>query len=232
MAARNRFGNAYGIVQDPAHAQAVCLQFARVAIDLDLTRRGAVDAHRTHAVDTGQRGRHLVVQDLVQARERLVGRGRQDHDRHVVGAEFEDDGHRGAVRQLGVDHVQFVPDIVGRLLDVDAILEFQGQDADVLLRPGGQFLEVRDAVQRVLQELRQVLLDVRGAGSLVGRHHHDDVGVELRELGDRSPREREDAEDHEGDEDQRRRDRMLYRTSVDAHTRSSLDCDLGAVPQR
>ena len=211
--------------RDRADAQAVRLQLARVAIDLDLAARGAAHGHRTHAGDARQRGGHLVVQDLVQRRKALVRRGGEQHDRQVRGAELEDDRVGHAVRKHGIDHVQLVADAVGRGLDVHAVVEGQGQQGDVLLGLGVQLLEVLHAVEGVLEDLGHVGLDVLCVGALVGGHHHDRIG--LRELGDGRPAQGEDTQDGEGDEQQGGRHGMLDRRTVDAHRlTSTLSPDL------
>ena len=200
-----------------ADAEAVSLELVGVAIDLDLTRRGAAHGHRTHSGHAGQRGGHLVVEYLVQSGETGVGSSGKHHDGHVRRAELEDDRHGSPVRQDGIHHVQFVAHVVGGFLDVRSVLEGEGEDGHVLLGLAVEFLEVLHAVQRVLKDLGEVGLDVPGVGALVRGHHHDGVRVELRELGYAGVDQREQAENGERDEHQRSGDRMVDCASVDAH---------------
>ena len=200
-----------------ADAQFVSFQPSGVAIDLDLTGGGTGDAHRTHSRHARQRGGKAVVQYLVQTVEAGVSRRGKEHDGHVVCAELEDDGHGRAVRQVGVDHVQLVADVVGRLFYVCAVLEGQGKQGYVLLGPGSQFLKVLHAVEGILEHLGKVVLDVCGVGPGIRCHHHDGIGIELGELGDARPAQREDAEYHEGDKYESGGNRVLDRCSVDAH---------------
>ena len=78
-------------------------------------------------------------------------------------------------------------------------------------------LEVTHSVERVFENLREVRLYVFGTCSRVGRHHHDGVRIEVREVVDGQIHQREDAEDREGREYQGRRNRIINRFSVYAH---------------
>ena len=197
----------------------VSLQLGGVAIDLDLSLRGAGHGDRTHAGDAGERGGHAVVQDLVQGGDALVGGGGHDHDGHVVHAELEDRrGGRPVGERLG-NHAQLVAHVVRRDFDVRSVVEFQGEDGDVLPRVGRDVLEVRNAVQGVFEDLREVVLHVLGAGTGVGGHDHDDVGLHVREVVHGEPRQREDAQDGERHEHQGGRHRMVDGSSVNAHGR-------------
>ena len=192
-----------------ADGQPVSLQLGRVAIDLDLTLRGTGHGNGTDAADTGERSRHLVVQDLVQGGNALVRRRGHNHNRHIVGAELEDHRGRGAVRQGSRYHVELVAHVVGRRFNVDAVFEFEGEDRDVLPGLGGQVLEVTDAVQGVFQGLRQVVLHILGTRARVGCHDHQDIGFNVREEVDRQLHQGEDTQDGERQEDQERGDRPV-----------------------
>ena len=194
---------------DGGYAQVVGLELAGIAVDLDLAGRRTVDADRSHALDSGQRGGHLVVQDLVEAGHGLGCGCGEHHDRHVLGAELEDYRRGGPVGHDGVHHVELVAHVVGGLFDVGAVFELEGEEADVFLALGTEFLEVLYAVQGVLEQLGEVGLDIRRVRSLVGTHHHDGVGVELGEEGDGGVDQRVYAEDDEGHENEGRRHRIL-----------------------
>ena len=195
---------------DGCHAQMVSLQLVGIAIHLYFAGGGSVDAHGTHALDTGERGGHLVVEYLVEAGHALGCRGGEHHDRHIVRAELEDHRGTGAVGHHGVDHVELVAHVIRGFLDVRPVFEFEGEYAHVLLALGTQFLEVLDTVQAVLQEFGEVGLDIGCVRAGVGTHHHDGVGVELREERDRGVHQGIETEDHEGDENQGSRHPVLY----------------------
>ena len=202
-------------------AEVIGLELAGIAVNLDLAGRSTADADRTDALHTGQRSGQLLVEYLVQAGNRLDCRSGEHHNRHVLGAELEDYRSGGPVRQGGTHHVQLVADIVGSGLDVGSVFELEHQQRYVLLALGTEFLKVLDAVQAILEQLREVGLDIGCIRALVRAHHHNGIGVELREEGDGGVDQRIQTEYHEGDEDQGRRHRVLYCGFDYAHSMTS-----------
>ena len=149
------------------------VKLVRVAIDLDLTFRGTGDRYRTHTGHSGQRSCHLFVKYLLERIHRLAGSGGHNHDRHVVRTELEYHRSRNRVRKVGGYKVKLVPDIIGRSLHIDSLLELESDDAGILLGAGRDILQIADTVEAVLEDLCHIGLDILGTGSLIGRHHHD-----------------------------------------------------------
>ena len=170
---------------DRGHVDPVCGHLVRVDIDMDFPLRGTGHGHGTDAGDTGERSRDIVIQNLVERRDAFGRRRGQDEDRHVVGAELIEDRRRSPVRKVRGHHVELVADVVGGQVDVRSVLELDGNDGDILPGLGGEVLEVADGVERVLQLLRQVVLDILGAGAGVCRDDHQDIGLNVREEVDR-----------------------------------------------
>ena len=165
---------------DALDSLSVSLQFIGIAIDLQLTDRRTGDRDRTHATDTCQRIGHLIVQDLIECVRTLVGRHRKDQNRNIIRAELEDDRVLYVIGERGLHHIQFIAHIVGRHVDINAIVKLQGDNGDVLSGLRSDVFEVADTVQHVLQWFGNVHLDVRRAGTRIGGHHHDGVGLNLR----------------------------------------------------
>ena len=151
---------------------------------MDLTLGGTGDGYRTHTIDTGQRVGDVFVKNLVQARHALSGLYREQHDGNHVAAELEDDGGVGIVGQHTRHHVEFVAHVVGQRFDVITVFKLQGHNRDVLAAVGRDVLEVLYRVEGILKRTGHVLLDVRCASSRIAGHHHDGVGLHVREQVD------------------------------------------------
>ena len=204
-------------LRDGGNGQVVGLQLGRVAVYLDFTLGSAGYGHRTHAGYAAQRGSDPLLQELVQRAHALVCRGGQNHDGQFVNAELEQERQRGAVRQLLRNHVQFVTDVVGGFVDIGSILELQREHGNVFTGVGGKILQVRYTVEGVLQQLGEVVFHILRRGAGIGAHHHDGVGLHIREVVYRQAHEGENAQDGECQEDQARSDRMIDRCSVNTH---------------
>ena len=75
------------------HRDAVSGHLVGIDVDVDLSLRGARHGDRADTGDTGERGRDVVVEDLVEGGDAFGRRRGQDQDRHIVGAELIE--HRG-----------------------------------------------------------------------------------------------------------------------------------------
>ena len=179
---------------------------------LALGRAG--DRHRAHAADARQGVGHGVVEDFVQARHTLGSAHRQHDDRNHVGGELEDDGVLGIVGKHGRHHVELVAHIVGEHVDVFAVFKFEGNDRYVLARLGCDVLEVVDGVEHIFERACHILLDILGACTGVGGHHHDGVGLHVGIKVDRQLFKREQTQDDHRHEAEGGHDRSLDRTSV------------------
>ncbi len=74
----------------------------------------------------------MVIENLVQTRHRLLGRGREDEDRHVVHTELHQHRLGSSVWKRGGNHVEFVADMVHGLIDIDSVMEFKIDDRDIV----------------------------------------------------------------------------------------------------
>ena len=108
---------------DGLDGEVVGLELHGVAIDVNLTLGGTADADATHARDACQGVGHVLVENLVEAVDALLGLHGHDDDGHHLRVELEDDGVGGAVGEGTLHHVEFVADVVRQVVDVEAVLK-------------------------------------------------------------------------------------------------------------
>ena len=197
--------------------QIVGFELGRVDIDLHLALGGAHDRHGTHAVDTVQDVDEFIVEDLLQGRVALVGRhGKHDHGDHR-GRELEDRRIIDVVGQLRLAAAHHVTDLVGALGQVGSVLEFDNDHRHVVLRLGGQFLEVAHRIEVILQDTRDVGLDIRSVGTGIEGDDRYLGNFDFGVLVYRKVHQREEPEDHHADEHEHRGDRFPNRAFVYFH---------------
>ena len=202
--------------------EVVGLQFGGVDVDLHLAFGCADDRHGAHAVDAVEHVDQLVVENLVQRRIALLGRDGKHHHGDHRGRELEDRRIVDVVGQHGLHAAHHVADLVGTLIEVGAVLELDGNHRHVVLRLGGQLLEVAHRIEVVLQHTGDVGLDLRGIGAGVHRDDRNLRNLDLRILVHGQIHQREESEDHHADEQQHRGDRFADRTFVNFHMRRGV----------
>jgi hypothetical protein len=177
--------------------EVVGLELARVDRDLHGAWPAAHDADRADARQAAQLVADLPVRDVRElAQVALSGHDDRQYRRRVE-VELVDDRRLGAGRQQRQDRVDLA---LHFLLGHVAVLleqELHRDERAPLGRRAAQFVDARDRVDRVLDELRDAglhLLD-RGAGSV--RRDHDDRQVDVREQVDADAQHRDEAE-HDG----------------------------------
>ena len=162
-----------------------------IYVTFRLTRHGDV----ADAVDLVEDGHHLVVEQFAQAGIGLVGGNGVLRNRHGARTELEDDGCRGSVGQVVLDHFNIGPHIVGGFVEVPSPFELQRHNGHVVLGLGGQLFQTVGRVEHIG-------LDFRGVGTRIGRHHHDVGRIDFRELVDRQRLEGEHTDQNDCHEDQ------------------------------
>ena len=197
---------------------------------MNLSSAPAAERDLADAVDRFDRPLHLFVRNLGQRPEAHRRRGQHDgHHRVGVGIDLLD--HRR--QQLRRDVLQRARDlfthVVRRVVDVALEHELHRDLTLALADPHRRHLvDARDAAQRLLERLDD------GAGHLVGaRAGKLDGDVHRRGIGARKQidaeiAEREDAEDHEGHDEHRGKDRAA--NAQFREHRGSL-CDFEAVDE-
>ena len=75
-------------------------------------------------------------------------------------------------------------------------------------------LQVLNRVERVLKRTREVVLHIIGRRTVVVRHHHDGVGIDIRIEVDRQPHEREQTKNDDRREHETGHNRSSDRTFI------------------
>ena len=199
---------------DSFYRKVVGIQFIGVAIYIDLTLGGTRNGHRTDTGHTRQGIRHVVIQYFVKSRLALLRLHGEQQDRNHVRTELEDDGSFDLIGQHGAHHVQFITHVVRQHVYVIPILKLQRNHGNILRRTGSDMLQVADRIQHIFQWTGHVILDVRGTGTLIGRHHHNGVGLDVRIKVYRQFRQREQTKYSHCQEAERGHNRFLNRSFV------------------
>jgi len=202
--------------------QVVGVELGGIDIDLHLAFGRTDNGDGAHAVHAVQHVDQLVVEQFVQGRIALLGRDGDHHHGDHRGRELEDRRIVDVVGQHGLHAAHHVADLVGTLIEVGAVLELDGNHRHVVLRLGGQLLEVAHRIEVVLQHTGDVGLDLRGVGAGVHRDDRNLRNLDLRILVHGQIHQREESEDHHADEQQHRGDRFADRTFVNFHMRRGV----------
>ena len=197
--------------------QVVGLHLARIDIDLHLAHRGAHHADRTDALDAVEAVDQLFVKQFVEAVVTVVGRHGEHHDRDHGAAELVDRRIVHLVGQQRPRTVHGIADVVGRHIQVCSPFELERDHREVVLRPGGDLLQILHRVEVVLQHTGDVSLDIGSVRTRIGRDDRYGRQVHLGIHVDGQIAQREGAENHHHDEDQYRRNRFSDRTFVYFH---------------
>ena len=186
--------------------EAVGLEALRVEAHVDAARAPAEDRDLADAVD----GLDLPAQDLVgelgRLAKRAASRERDGEDRRRVGVELLHDRLVDVARQVREDAVDLVADFLGG--DVDVLLEDE-RDEDLRDALGGDRLEVvdaRDRVDRLLDLVRDLGLDLLGRRAREPGDDGDGGEVDVRVPVDAEARVADSSDDDERDDEDRRED--------------------------
>jgi len=175
-----------------------------VELDADLPPQAAMDRRRRDPLDAFERVGDLIFHDLLQAGVAVLGRHADDHDRHGIDIEFEDNGRFGLFRQKLLDHIELLPHVVGRLVDVLPPLELQRDRRDPLLRDRKHFIDPGNRAEDILDRLGEERLDLLRPRPFVERHDRDGRNFDLGQQVDPQPRQRHQPQHdhrHENHED-------------------------------
>ena len=161
--------------------QPVGFDLLGIDIDLHLAFGNAHDRHRSHAVDAVEVVDQLVVENLVQRRIALIGRDGEHHDRNHRRRELE---YRRVIHVVGQQRLRAahgIADVIGRLRQIGAVLEFERNHREVVRRLRSHLLEVLHRVEVVLQHTGDIGLDIGRIGPRIGRNDGDlrdlDIGI-------------------------------------------------------
>ena len=197
--------------------QTVGVELFGVEVDIDITLRGTADRDVTDAVDAVELVDDIVFQDAVETRITLLGRETVNHNGHGRRVEFQNHRTTHAVGQIVENDIDIGSDIVERLIDILAPLKLEGHHRDIVLGGGGDVFETVDRVQRVLDNLGDIGLNIAGVSASVGRHHRDVGRIHLGHLVDGETGQREKTQHDDGHENQSRGDGLLYSSFVNSH---------------
>ena len=170
----------------------------------------------TPSTDSSWRRNTLSANSVVSRSVRFP-RKRDGEDRRRVGVELLDDGLVDVPWELREDAVH----VVAHLLrgDVDVLLEDERDEdlRDALGRDRAQLVDARDRVDRLLDLVGDLGLDLLGRGAREARDDDDGREVDVREAVDAEARVADAADDDEHEDEDRRED-----GPADAETGESL----------
>ena len=181
---------------------AVGIEFLLVDIDIDIAFRRTREGDISDTVNMVQLRHHLVVEDLVQTRIRLIRRDGVLADRHRTRGEFEDHRLGAVVRQVVRRHIDERTHVVHRLFHVTTPLQLQRHHGDIILGLRSDVFEVIDGGQGVLHDLRHVGLHLARRCARIGSHDRDIRRVHLRELVSRQLQETKYTDDDDRHKDE------------------------------
>ncbi len=196
-------------------AEAVGVELLGVEVDIHVTFGGARYGDVADAVDAVEYVHHVVLQNAVEAGVALFGGETVHHDGHCRRVEFQYHRTTHTVGQVVVDKVHVGAYVVECLVDVGAPLEFEGYYGQVVARVGGDVFQSVNGVERVLDNLGDVGLNLAGVGTCVGGHHGNVRRVHLGHLVDRQTRQGEKSQNNHSHKDKTCGDRLVYSGFVD-----------------
>ena len=179
---------------DLQRRETISLHLARVEIHVDLTLWSTRDTYRTHTVDTCQWVCHTIVKNLVESLLRFLCLNGEHDDRNHIGRELEQDRCLCFVRKRVRHHVKLVSHVVGKRINIITELKLEGDDGYVLTRVTCDMLQVLHRVQGVLKWTCYVILNIISRRTVIVRHDHDRVGINIRIKVDRELYQGEDTE--------------------------------------
>ena len=195
--------------RDVGDRQVVGAQAVGVEPDVDLPLAAAEDEHLADAVDAFELPAQHLVGVLGDVADRLVGAEREAQDRRRVGIELVDARLLNRLRQQRQDAV----DLVAHFLrgDVGVLVEQEADDdlRDAFGRDRAQLVDAADGVDRFLDLVGDLGLDLLRRGAGLDRRDDDGREVDLREAIDAEAREREDADDGQRQDQDGREDRTF-----------------------
>src|SRR5262249_23467421 len=197
--------------------EAVGDQAVRVDRDLDLALAVADERDGADVLDRLQPALDPLVGQLGDLARGAAARDHQRHDRRRIHVELLDHRRLGARRELGDDRGHLLPDVVGGGLDVPVEDEGDEDLGAALDRGGAQLVEAADGVDDLLDPLRDLALDLLGAGAGQPGGDRDGRDVDLGKEVEAEIAVRGDPQHHQRHDQHRREDRPPYAQIYEGH---------------
>jgi hypothetical protein len=191
--------------------EAIRAQAARVEPQVDLPQAGADERDLADAVERLELAPQRLVGELADLPDGAVGRQRDVEDRRRVGVELVDDRRLDVGRQVGQHLVDLVPHLLRRHVGVLLEDELHDDERHPLGRHGAELLDAGDGVDRPLDLVGDLGLDLFRRRAALDRRHRHRREVDPREPVDAEAEVPEDPHDDEREDEDRREDRSLER---------------------
>ena len=165
---------------DCFNSQIISIQFIRVTIDIHLSLGCTGNRYSTHTWNTCQRIHHIIIQNLIKCRLAFFRLNGKQQDRNHVRTELEDNRCVHFIGKLWTHHVQLIANIIGKHIDVVAIFKFQCNHRDIFGRLWRDMFQITHRVQRIFQRASHIIFYIGSTGTLIRRHYHDGIGINIR----------------------------------------------------
>lgn len=176
---------------------ALRVEASRIHLDSDLSLAAPEELDTAHSVLTLEARLHLIVCELCE----LLSRARAAHgdevERRGIGVDLLDTWRVEPRRKLAQDSVDPIADLLGGHVRVLLKVELHIDNREAFVRRRTQLRDARDAVDRLLQDLGYLALDLLRRRSRVGDDDGNDRDVDVREAVNREATDARYAEHHE-----------------------------------
>ena len=162
------------------NGQTECRQLFLADLDLDLQRIAAGNLHFGDAENRRQPVGQLFVGIIVHFIDRQLADQHQGDHRRGGRIELLNFRILGGGRQIILHQVDFFAHIHRGNVDVDAELEFQSQNADILHAGGIHILQTVDRADRILQPFGDFNFNLFRAGARIDDRHSDIRHIDIR----------------------------------------------------
>ena len=216
-------GAQLGVHRRSGDAEAV--QFHRVQFDPDFAVGPAVAVHPAHAGAALQGTGDLVIHEPRQLFQRHVGRrDAKGHDRLTFDIDPCHDRRFDIAGQIALDLVNRVLDVLYGLVGGHFHAEFDGCRRHAIGHGGNDVLHTGDAGNGIFDFLGDLGFHLGRGGTRLGDGHGNQRHVDVRKAGDGQRVERLPTQNHQHEERQDRRNRILYRPGREIHRRTLSSC--------
>ena len=195
--------------RDVGGREPVGIQAVGIDLDLDLTSSRAEEQHFADAVDRLEPLLHVLLEERRQFHDRHRRRYRKHDDRHGIRVLLLDDGRIRGFRQISNDRVDLGPDFLCR--DVGVLREVEGDgDARAAFRGRrAKLVDAGDGVDGSFDPVSELGLDVLRRRARVRRRDRHDRRLDTRVAIDAEREERHAADDGNGRDEHRGKDRPV-----------------------
>ena len=194
---------------DVGRRQAVSVQPIGIDLDLDLAAPRAEEQHLADAVDRLEPLLDVLLEERRQLDDRHRRRDREHQDRERVGILLLHDRRVGGLRQVADDRIDLGAHFLRGDVGVLRQVERDGDARAALGRGRAQLVDAGDGVDRGLDAVGDLGLDVLGRRAGVGGRDRDDRRLDARVAIDAEREERDAADDGDGGDEHRGEDRAV-----------------------